>query len=196
MFWRNLVQKRGLAQKEGKKAGKAPSAHTMEQSSTLGWELHVGESGQVIGMKTFGAAAPLKELQRKFGFEPSRVVAAAMEQLSRKNRKLRKCTRQKSRARSKRRRGIQSANRLLGARLQQEGQIMLVLTRRLGEEIVIADNIRVTILALSGQKVRLGIEAPASIQVVRQELRERPGKFSASPESSQNPDTNRKNDEA
>jgi carbon storage regulator len=62
---------------------------------------------------------------------------------------------------------------------------MLVLTRRLGEEIVIADDIRVTILDLTGQKVRLGIEAPASVQVVRQELRERPGKFSASPESSQ-----------
>ena len=55
----------------------------VEQGSTLGWERYVGESGQVIGMKTFGASAPLKELQRKFGFEPSRVVAAAMEQLSR-----------------------------------------------------------------------------------------------------------------
>ena len=39
---------------------------------------------------------------------------------------------------------------------------MLVLTRRLGEEIVIADDIRVTVLSLTGQKVRLGIEAPAS----------------------------------
>jgi transketolase len=35
----------------------------------------------VIGMKTFGASAPLKELQRKFGFEPGRVMAAALEQL-------------------------------------------------------------------------------------------------------------------
>jgi transketolase len=55
----------------------------VEQGSTLGWERYVGESGQVIGMKTFGASAPLKELQKKFGFEPSRVMAAAMEQLSR-----------------------------------------------------------------------------------------------------------------
>jgi transketolase len=31
----------------------------------------------VIGMKTFGASAPLKELQKKFGFQPERVVAAA-----------------------------------------------------------------------------------------------------------------------
>ena len=57
----------------------------VEQGSILGWDRYVGESGQVIGMKTFGASAPLKELQRKFGFEPSRVLAAAMEQLSRNN---------------------------------------------------------------------------------------------------------------
>jgi transketolase len=37
----------------------------------------------MIGMKTFGASAPLKELQRKFGFEPNRVVTAAKELLSR-----------------------------------------------------------------------------------------------------------------
>jgi transketolase len=37
-------------------------------------------------MKTFGAAAPLKELQRKFGFEPDRVAAAAVEQLNNKKR--------------------------------------------------------------------------------------------------------------
>ena len=39
--------------------------------------------GRVIGMKTFGASAPLKELQRKFGFEPDRVVAVAKELLGR-----------------------------------------------------------------------------------------------------------------
>jgi transketolase len=55
----------------------------VEQASTFGWERYVGTSGHVIGMKTFGASAPLKELQRKFGFEPDRVVAAAKEQLGR-----------------------------------------------------------------------------------------------------------------
>jgi len=49
----------------------------IEQASTFGWERYIGPSGQVIGMKTFGASAPLKELQRKFGFEPERVVLAA-----------------------------------------------------------------------------------------------------------------------
>ena len=49
----------------------------IEQASTLGWERYVGPSGCVIGMKTFGASAPLKELQRKFGFEPDQVAATA-----------------------------------------------------------------------------------------------------------------------
>ena len=55
----------------------------VEQASIFGWERYVGTSGHIIGMKTFGASAPLKELQRKFGFEPERVVAAAKELLSR-----------------------------------------------------------------------------------------------------------------
>jgi transketolase len=49
----------------------------VEQASTFGWERYVGTSGRIIGMKTFGASAPLKELQRKFGFEPDQVAAAA-----------------------------------------------------------------------------------------------------------------------
>ena len=55
----------------------------VEQASTLGWERYVGAAGRVIGMKTFGASAPLKELQRKFGFEPEQVVATALELLGR-----------------------------------------------------------------------------------------------------------------
>jgi len=49
----------------------------VEQASTLGWERYVGTQGCVIGMKTFGASAPLKELQKKFGFDPEMLVAAA-----------------------------------------------------------------------------------------------------------------------
>jgi transketolase len=56
----------------------------IEQASTFGWERFVGSSGRVNGMKTFGASAPLKELQKKFGFEPDRVVATAKELLGRK----------------------------------------------------------------------------------------------------------------
>jgi transketolase len=55
----------------------------IEQGSTFGWERYIGESGRVIGMHTFGASAPLKELQKKFGFEPDRVVSVAKEVLAR-----------------------------------------------------------------------------------------------------------------
>jgi transketolase len=55
----------------------------IEQASTFGWERYVGAKGRVIGMTTFGASAPLKELQRKFGFEPARVTAVAKELLGR-----------------------------------------------------------------------------------------------------------------
>jgi len=55
----------------------------VEQASTFGWERYIGGSGRIIGMETFGASAPLKELQRKFGFEPERVVLAAKELLGR-----------------------------------------------------------------------------------------------------------------
>ena len=53
----------------------------IEQASTFGWERYVGDAGRVIGMETFGASAPLKELQNKFGFEPDSVVAVARELL-------------------------------------------------------------------------------------------------------------------
>jgi transketolase len=53
----------------------------VEQASTFGWERYVGSEGCVIGMKTFGASAPLKELQKKFGFDPEKLVAAAKKLL-------------------------------------------------------------------------------------------------------------------
>ena len=56
----------------------------VEQASVLGWERYVGAAGRVIGMHTFGASAPLKELQRRFGFEPEGVVAVAKELVGRK----------------------------------------------------------------------------------------------------------------
>jgi transketolase len=53
----------------------------IEQASTLGWDRYVGRDGRVIGMHTFGASAPLKELQKKFGFEPDRVMEVVKELL-------------------------------------------------------------------------------------------------------------------
>jgi transketolase len=56
----------------------------VEQASTFGWRRFVGTAGEIIAMKTFGASAPLKELQKKFGFTPEGVVAAARTTLSRR----------------------------------------------------------------------------------------------------------------
>jgi transketolase len=56
----------------------------VEQASTLGWERYTGLRGTVLGMKTFGASAPLKELLVKFGFTGDNVYAAAKQQLARK----------------------------------------------------------------------------------------------------------------
>ena len=56
---------------------------SVEQASTFGWAQYVGTAGASIGMKTFGASAPLKELQKKFGFTRENVVVAAKEQLQR-----------------------------------------------------------------------------------------------------------------
>ena len=55
----------------------------IEQGSVLGWERYVGAGGKVIGMTTFGASEPLKELQRHSGFETGRIVSAATELLGR-----------------------------------------------------------------------------------------------------------------
>jgi transketolase len=55
---------------------------SVEQASVLGWDRYVGPRGRTIGMHTFGASAPLKEVQKKFGFLPATVVAAAREVLA------------------------------------------------------------------------------------------------------------------
>ena len=54
----------------------------VEQASTLGWHRYVGLDGVVIGMETFGASAPLKELLTKFGFTPDRVLEAARQTIA------------------------------------------------------------------------------------------------------------------
>ena len=57
---------------------------SIEQASTMGWSQYVGSKGRTIGMSTFGASAPLKELQKKFGFTPDSVLSVARELLSKK----------------------------------------------------------------------------------------------------------------
>ena len=53
----------------------------VEMASTLGWAQYAGPKGRIIGMHTFGASAPLKDLQKKFGFTADAVIQAARELL-------------------------------------------------------------------------------------------------------------------
>jgi transketolase len=59
---------------------------SVEQGATLGWARYVGRNGHSIGMETFGASAPLKELQKKFGFVAENVIDAARAQIARARR--------------------------------------------------------------------------------------------------------------
>jgi transketolase len=54
---------------------------SVEQAAKMGWAQYVGTTGKVIGMETFGASAPLKDLLKKFGFAPEKVVEAAKESI-------------------------------------------------------------------------------------------------------------------
>ena len=54
---------------------------SVEQASSFGWDRSVAPEGARIGMETFGASAPLQELQKKFGFTLEHVVAAARRQV-------------------------------------------------------------------------------------------------------------------
>lgn len=54
---------------------------SVEQAATFGWERYVGLKGRSIGMQTFGASAPLKELLKRFGFTPEHIVTQSKELL-------------------------------------------------------------------------------------------------------------------
>jgi transketolase len=53
----------------------------VEKASVFGWERWVGPEGAIIGMHTFGASAPMKMLQAKYGFTTDNIVATARAQL-------------------------------------------------------------------------------------------------------------------
>jgi transketolase len=55
---------------------------SVEQAGTLGWSRYVGPRGICLGMKTFGASAPLQQLQQKFGFTAERVAAEARQAIA------------------------------------------------------------------------------------------------------------------
>jgi carbon storage regulator len=60
---------------------------------------------------------------------------------------------------------------------RQGGFIMLVLSRKLGEQIVIGDNVTVTVLEVRGGRVKLGVTGPAEVPIHREELQRRIGVY-------------------
>jgi transketolase len=77
-----LFEQQNQSYRDGVLPPEVTARVSVEQAGTFGWERYVGLTGARIGMKTFGASAPLKELQKKFGFTPERVVEAARTQLA------------------------------------------------------------------------------------------------------------------
>jgi transketolase len=61
---------------------------SVEQAATFGWSKYVGDTGHCIGMRSFGASAPLKQLVKKFGFTVEAVVEAARDQIRQAQRRV------------------------------------------------------------------------------------------------------------
>jgi len=72
-----LFERQDAAYKESVLPANVTARVSVEMASVFGWERYVGPKGKMIGMHSFGASAPLKDLKKKFGFEPEKVVAAA-----------------------------------------------------------------------------------------------------------------------
>ena len=78
-----LFERQPEGYRESVLPGRVRARVAVEQASIFGWDRYVGPAGEIIGMHTFGASAPLKALQTKFGFTPDRVVHAARQALAR-----------------------------------------------------------------------------------------------------------------
>jgi len=78
-----LFERQPEGYRESVLPGRVRARVAVEQASVFGWDRYVGPAGEIIGMHTFGASAPLKALQTKFGFTPDRVVHAARQALAR-----------------------------------------------------------------------------------------------------------------
>jgi transketolase len=74
-----LFEKQDAAYKESVLPAAVTARVSVEMASVFGWDRYAGPKGKIIGMRTFGASAPLKDLLKKFGFTVENVVAAAKE---------------------------------------------------------------------------------------------------------------------
>jgi transketolase len=78
-----LFDQQDAAYKESVLPAAVTARVSIEMAATLGWDRYVGPKGKMIGMHSFGASAPLKDLLPKFGFGPDFVVSAAKQLLGR-----------------------------------------------------------------------------------------------------------------
>jgi transketolase len=76
-----LFEKQDAAYKESVLPSNVTARVSVEMESVFGWDRYAGPKGKIIGMRTFGASAPIKDLLKKFGFEVENVIAAAKEVL-------------------------------------------------------------------------------------------------------------------
>jgi len=76
-----LFEQQDAAYKESVLPGNVTARVSVEMESVFGWDRYVGPKGKIIGMRSFGASAPLKDLLKKFGFELDNVLAAVKEVL-------------------------------------------------------------------------------------------------------------------
>jgi len=77
-----IFEKQESAYRESVLPSTVSARVSVELGATLGWERYVGLKGQMIGMRRFGASAPWKDLQKRFGFTPETVVAAARQAIA------------------------------------------------------------------------------------------------------------------
>jgi len=78
-----LFDKQDAAYRESVLPAAVTARVSVEMAATFGWERYVGTKGKAIGMHSFGASAPLKDVLKKFGFLTENVVATAKQVLGR-----------------------------------------------------------------------------------------------------------------
>lgn len=79
----DLFEQQSEAYRESVLPGAVRARVTVEAGSVIGWDRYAGPTGAIIGMHSFGASAPIKDLMARFGFTPEAVLAAARKQLAR-----------------------------------------------------------------------------------------------------------------
>jgi transketolase len=80
----DIFEQQDAAYKESVLPSSVTARVSVEMASTFGWERYVGLKGQKVGMHSFGASAPLKDLLKHFGFTVDAVVEAARKAIAEK----------------------------------------------------------------------------------------------------------------